>query len=152
MDIQKVVPTDLDTVASLVSEVSKIDIFPLLNAQGKEEFSERVIPDLCLTFNGENCLAIKAVSGGRLLGFAALRDGNYLTHLFISKEAQGAGLGRELLNHLLGSTDASEISLRSAVNSVSFYSHHGFVTTGDEAEFNGIRFVPMSLVRTHLAR
>lgn len=107
MEIQKVVPADLDAITSLVSEVSNIDILPLLNAQGKQEFIERVIPDLRTVFDGENFLAIKAVSGGKFLGFGALRDGNYLTHLFVSNEAQGAGLGRDLLTHLLASTEAN---------------------------------------------
>ncbi|MDN3685554.1 GNAT family N-acetyltransferase [Vibrio sinaloensis] len=53
-----------------------------------------------------------------------------------------------LLNHLLNQTDAREVSLRSSVNAVEFYNRNGFVATGEEAEFNGIRFVPMSLVRT----
>ncbi|MFW1558838.1 GNAT family N-acetyltransferase, partial [Vibrio parahaemolyticus] len=82
------------------------------------------------------------------LGFAALRGGNYLTHLFVANSQQGSGLGRTLLNHLLNLTDAREVSLRSSVNAVGFYSRNGFVATGEEAEFNGIRFVPMSLVRT----
>ncbi|EEW08897.1 conserved hypothetical protein [Vibrio mimicus VM573] len=120
----------------------------MLNAQGKQEFIERVIPDLRAVFDGEKFLALKAVLGGKLLGFGVLRDGNYLTHLFVSNEVQGTGLGRDLLNHLLASAKANEISLRSSVNAVGFYSHNGFVATGDEAEFNGIRFVPMSLVRT----
>jgi len=38
---------------------------------------------------------VKAVSNGELLGFAALRDGNYLTHLFVSQPPQGLGVGRE---------------------------------------------------------
>ena len=38
---------------------------------------------------------VKAISDGELLGFAALRDGNYLTHLFVSQPSQGAGVGRE---------------------------------------------------------
>ncbi|GAL35330.1 hypothetical protein JCM19240_3700 [Vibrio maritimus] len=39
----------------------------------------------------------------------------------------------------------AEVSLRSSVNAMSFYEKHGFVATGPESEFNGIRFVPMTL-------
>ena len=106
------------------------------------------MPDLATTFDDEKFLSIKAVSGGGMLGFAALRDGNYLTHLFVASSQQGSGLGRTLLNHLLNQTDACEVSLRSSVNAVGFYNRNGFVATGEEAEFNGIRFVPMFLVRT----
>ncbi|HAS64235.1 MAG TPA: GNAT family N-acetyltransferase [Vibrio sp.] len=147
MEIQKVVKADLDAVISLVSEVSNKDVLPLLNKQGKQEYQNRVLPDLATTFDDEKFLSVKAVSGGELLGFAALRDGNYLTHLFVSSSQQGVGLGRALLNHLLNQTEASEISLRSSVNAVGFYNHNGFEATAEEAEFNGIRFVPMSLVR-----
>ncbi|WP_432757997.1 GNAT family N-acetyltransferase [Motilimonas eburnea] len=33
----------------------------------------------------------------------------------------------------------------SSVNAVGFYQHNGFLATDEEAEFNGIRFVPMML-------
>ncbi|MGF1698484.1 GNAT family N-acetyltransferase [Vibrio lamellibrachiae] len=148
MEIQKVITTDLDAVTMLVSEVSEKDVLPFLNTQGKQEYKERVLPDLASTLDNNKFLSIKAVSGEELLGFAALRDGNYLTHLFVSSSSQGSGLGGDLLNHLLSKTDAKEISLRSSVNAVGFYSRNGFTATGEEAEFNGIRFVPMSLVRT----
>jgi len=147
MEIQKVVKADLDAVTSLVSEVSKNDVLPLLNARGKQEYKERVLPDLATIFDDERFLSVKAVSEGELVGFAALRSGNYLTHLFVSSSLQGAGLGRDLLSYLLHQTEANEISLRSSVNAVGFYRRNGFEVTGEESEFNGIRFVPMSLVR-----
>ncbi|AIW16436.1 GNAT family N-acetyltransferase [Vibrio tubiashii] len=148
MHIRKASSDDLDRVLSLVSEVSAIDILPLFSEQGKKQFIERVIPDLHTVFGGENFLAIKAVYDGKLLGFAALRDGNYVTHLFVSKQAQGSGLGRDMLNHLLASTESNEISLRSSINAMGFYRHNGFTVSGGEGEVNGIRFVPMSLIRT----
>jgi predicted GNAT family N-acyltransferase len=55
------------------------------------------------------------------------------------------GVGNFILSHLLGSTGVAEVSLRSSVNAMSFYEKHGFVATGSESEFNGIRFVPMTL-------
>ncbi|MCE2572362.1 GNAT family N-acetyltransferase [Motilimonas eburnea] len=144
MHIQQVAATDLESVTRLVAAVAKTDILPHFNQQGQQEFNERALPDLRNVFEGDNFLAVKAVADGKLLGFAALRDGNYLTHLFVANEARGTGLGRELLQHLLATT-ASEIRLRSSVNAVGFYQHNGFVATGEEAEFNGIRFVPMLL-------
>lgn len=148
MEIQKVLKADLDAVTRLVSEVSARDVLPLFNAQGKQEHKDRVLPDLATTFDDEKFISIKAVSNGEVLGFAALRDGNYLTHLFVANSEQGSGLGRTLLNHVLDQTDACEVSLRSSVNAVGFYNRNGFVATDEEAEFNGIRFVPMSLMRS----
>ncbi len=83
IDIQKVTPADLEAITQLVSEVSRRDILPLLNSQGQKAYKERVLTDLATTFDSEKFLSIKAVSDGKLLGFAALREGNYLTHLFV---------------------------------------------------------------------
>jgi GNAT superfamily N-acetyltransferase len=147
MEIQKITSTDLDAVTALVKEVSEVDVLPWLSSQGQQEYKERVLPDLATTFDEDRFLSVKAVSDGRLLGFAALRDGNYLTHLFVSQSSQGLGLGRQLLNFLLSTTDVKEVSLRSSVNAAGFYERNGFVATGEETEFNGIRFVPMTLVQ-----
>ncbi|MGF1706319.1 GNAT family N-acetyltransferase [Enterovibrio baiacu] len=147
MDIQKASKTDLAAITNLVSAVSEIDVLPLLTQQGQDEYKARVLPDLATTLDEKRFIAIKATSGSQLLGFAALRDGNYLTHLFVSHASQGTGLGRQLLAVLLNSTDAKEIRLRSSINAVGFYRHHGFEATDEESAFNDIRFVPMSLVR-----
>ncbi|MBV7297081.1 GNAT family N-acetyltransferase [Enterovibrio paralichthyis] len=147
MEIRKVVLKDLEAVQQLVNAVSKLDVMPLLNEQGQEEYKSRVLPDLATTFDDSRFYTVIALNDDVVIGFAALREGNYLTHLFVSKSAQGAGLGKTLLNHVLATTEAKEISLRSSLNASSFYASQGFETTGDEAAFNGIRFVPMRLVR-----
>ena len=146
MEILKVKETDLEALTQLVSEVSKVDVLPLFNAQGQQEYKQRVLPDLATALDDEKFVSVKAVANGKIVGFAALRSGNYLTHLFVANAAQGTGVGRDLLRFVLQTTDANEISLRSSVNAVNFYRHHGFVATDQEAEFNGIRFVPMSLI------
>ena len=147
MDIQKVDMADLELVKHFVSQVSEVDVLPHLNDQGKAEYKARVLPDIVTTFDTTRFQTLKVVDSGEIVGFAALRDGNYLTHLFVSKSMQGQGIGKRLLSVLLDTTDATEISLRSSVNAVGFYESYGFEATGSEADFNGIRFVPMSLAR-----
>ena len=147
MDIQKVDMADLELVKHFVSQVSEVDVLPHLNDQGKAEYKARVLPDIVTTFDTTRFQTLKVVDSGEIVGFAALRDGNYLTHLFVSKSMQGQGIGKRLLSVLLDTTDAIEISLRSSVNAVGFYESYGFEATGSEADFNGIRFVPMSLAR-----
>lgn len=148
MEFKRVTKHDLTAVKALVSNVSQSDVLPLLNTQGQHEYQRVVLPGIEATFATPNFTAIKAILNDHLVGFAALRDGNYLTHLFVAKSAQGKGIGGQLLAHLLHSTTAETITLRSSVNAVSFYHSQGFEANGEEAEFNGIRFVPMSLQRT----
>ncbi|QRV24931.1 GNAT family N-acetyltransferase [Marinomonas foliarum] len=147
MDIQQVDVADLEPVKLFISQVSAVDVLPNFNDQGKVEYQARVFPDIITTFDTERFQTLKVVDSGEVIGFAALRDGNYLTHLFVSKSVQGQGIGKRLLGTLLNTTDAKEISLRSSVNAVGFYESYGFEVTGSEADFNGIRFVPMCLVR-----
>lgn len=145
MDIQKVDMADLELVKHFIGQVSAVDVLPHFNDQGKAEYKARVLPDIVTTFDIERFQTLKAVCAGEIVGFGALRDGNYLTHLFVSKSMQGQGIGKRLLSALLNTTDSTEISLRSSVNAVGFYKSYGFEVTGNEADFNGIRFVPMSL-------
>ena len=147
MDIQKVDVADLELVKHFISQVSAVDVLPNFNDQGKAEYKARVLPDIVTTFDSERYQTLKVVLAGEIVGFGALRDGNYLTHLFVSKSVQGQGIGKRLLSALLNTTEAKEISLRSSVNAVGFYESYGFEATGSEADFNGIRFVPMCLTR-----
>ncbi|MCW4631266.1 MULTISPECIES: GNAT family N-acetyltransferase [Marinomonas] len=147
MDIQKVDMADLELVKHFIGQVSAVDVLPNFNDQGKAEYKARVLPDIITTFDAARFQTLKVVFAGEIVGFGALRDGNYLTHLFVSKSVQGQGIGKRLLSALLNTTEAKEISLRSSVNAVGFYESYGFEATGSEADFNGIRFVPMSLAR-----
>jgi predicted GNAT family N-acyltransferase len=147
MDIQQVEFVDLESVKRFISQVSEMDVLPNFNDQGKAEYKMRVLPDVVMTLDAERFQTLKVVSAGEIVGFGALRDGNYLTHLFVSKSMQGQGVGKQLLSTLLNTTDTKEISLRSSINAVGFYESYGFEATGNEAEFNGIRFVPMRFIR-----
>lgn len=145
--ISRVTREDLEEVEGLVLSVSEQDVLPHFNEEGKSEFLSRVLPDIEKTLNRVNFYSVKLVSDGKLVGFSALRDGNYLTHLFVAKGIQGQGAGRLLLDHVLAQTFEKEISLRSSVNAKAFYLAYGFNVEGVESEFNGIRFVPMQLLR-----
>jgi hypothetical protein len=45
----------------------------------------RVLPDVVMTLDAERFQTLKVVSAGEIVGFGALRDGYYLTHLFVSQ-------------------------------------------------------------------
>ncbi|GLQ29969.1 GNAT family N-acetyltransferase [Litoribrevibacter albus] len=145
MDIQKVSQDDLESITHLVLDVAKIDVFPHFNEKGQAEFKTRVLPDLNTILTEPNYLSVKAAISGEIVGVAALRNADYLTHLFVSKSCQGKGIGKALLNYLVTETKAQQVSLRSSINAVSFYESLGFECTAEEGDYNGIRFVPMTL-------
>lgn len=147
MQILAIHMDDLEAIAALMRDVSEVDVVPHFNEQGKMAYRARVLSDIQKIFDPASFNTVKLISEGVLVGFAALREGNYLTHLFVAKEMQGKGAGKLLLDYVLKGTDAKEISLRSSINVVSFYQAFGFETTDTESDFNGIRFVPMRLIK-----
>ncbi len=144
MKIETAQQTDLDNIQALVADTSEHDVLPLLSEEGRQVYQEHVVGSLASTLDPKTYVSIKAELDGQLVGYASLRDGNYLTHLFVSKSSQGSGLGKALLDALLSGTENEQVTLRSSINAVSFYQKHGFVTTGPEDQVHGIRFVPMS--------
>ncbi|NVK38762.1 MAG: GNAT family N-acetyltransferase [Gammaproteobacteria bacterium] len=145
MDILAATAIDADAIRNLILDVAAVDILPHFNDEGRLSFLESVLPDVEKTLDTSTFYAIKAMDKGQLVGFAALKNGDYLTHLFVAKRQQGVGLGKRLLAEVLaGVGQATRVSLRASVNAVSFYETNGFIVTGEESQFKGIRFVPMS--------
>lgn len=135
---------DLNSVLELVENVSQLDILPHFSKKGQVYFSSKVLPDIETAFDKVSFQSLKLIENGTLIGFGAIRDGEYITHLFIAKTCQGLGLGKLLLERLVDLSTSNKVSLRASINSVSFYEHQGFKATDKESEVNGIRFVPMS--------
>ncbi|ASD66610.1 GNAT family N-acetyltransferase [Pseudoalteromonas piscicida] len=139
---------DADAIERLMCEVSEVDVLPHFSQLGRDTYLNEIIPEVTQVMCNANFVGAKALLNGELIGFALLRDGNYLTHLFVAKSAQGKGIGGQLLDTVLASTSAAQISLCSSLNAASFYIALGFQATGQEAQRNGIRFIPMRLDRT----
>ncbi|AUJ70449.1 MULTISPECIES: GNAT family N-acetyltransferase [unclassified Pseudoalteromonas] len=148
ININAIQGEDADAIERLMREVSEADVLPNFSQLGKDTYLNEIIPEVTQVMCNANFVGAKALINGELIGFALLRDGNYLTHLFVAKSAQGKGVGRQLLDTVLASTSAAQISLCSSLNAASFYLALGFQATGQEAQKNGIRFVPMKLDRT----
>ena len=148
MQIIETTLEDLHSVIELVANVSQADILPHFDEEGRETFSSKILPDVKTTFDKACFDTLKVIENGKLIGFGAIRDRDYITHLFIENSYQGTGLGKSLLVQLLKLSDNEEVRLRASVNAVNFYESQGFKATDKETQVNGIRFLPMSRVST----
>lgn len=140
--------SDLDSIVELVERVSNSNILPHFSEEGRLFFTSKVLPDIKTTFDDTRFQRFKLTEHNQLIGFGAMRDHDYITHLFIDDDYQGTGLGKRLLHHLLKQSPSGEVRLRASVNAVNFYQAQGFEATAPESEVNGIRFVPMRWTRS----
>lgn len=83
MDIRRVEETDMAAVVELVEKVANSDILPHFSEKGRMTFISKVLPDLKTVFDKANFYSVKAVERGQLIGFGALREGSYITHLLL---------------------------------------------------------------------
>ncbi|MCG6221060.1 GNAT family N-acetyltransferase [Vibrio diabolicus] len=148
MNIEETEISDLGLVVDLVTRVSLANIVPYFSVRGQTTFASKILPDVETAFDKVRFQSVKATIGNELVGFGAIRDKEYITHLFVDVNYQGNGFGKLLLKHMLALSNGREVRLRASVNAVKFYKSQGFVATGTETEVSGIRFVPMVWVRT----
>ncbi len=143
MVIEATEHSDLAAVVDLVASVSVASIFPYFSEEGRSLFAAKVLPDVQTAFDREHFQSFKIKQDNKVIGFGAIREKSYITHLFVDTSYQGKGLGKLLLKQLLALGTTKEIRLRASVNAVNFYQSQGFVASDSEQEINGIRFVPM---------
>ncbi|HCH2612529.1 TPA: GNAT family N-acetyltransferase [Vibrio parahaemolyticus] len=148
MRIEETKESDFLQVVDLVKRVVDTDILPHFSNEGQELFSSKVWSDVETTFDKSKFQNLKLIENNKVIGFSALRKNDYITHLFIDTNFQNKGLGKLLLDNLLSLTESSEVRLRASVNAQNFYESQGFVATEGEQNVDGVRFVPMRLVRT----
>ncbi len=148
MKIEEAEISDLNLVVDLIINVSSVNILPYFNELGQATFASQILPDVETAFDKTRFQSVKVTLNNQLVGFGAIRDKGYITHLFVDVNHQGKGLGKLLLKHMLALSTGADVRLRASVNAVNFYKSQGFVTTGSEMEVSGLRFVPMVWVRT----
>ncbi|WP_087025027.1 GNAT family N-acetyltransferase [Thaumasiovibrio subtropicus] len=143
MQISEATLADLDSVKALISEVSRVDVLSEFTDEGRQSYQAFVIDALEEIFDRQAYVTLKACSEGKIVGVGAIKNGDYLSHLFVDKSVQGQGVGHLLLKRLMSSSSKQSITLRSSLNAVRFYERQGFNVTGPESQVAGIRFIPM---------
>ncbi|WP_299265639.1 GNAT family N-acetyltransferase [Halorientalis sp.] len=81
-------------------------------AQGIPPVREEPIRDWLDVLLAEDCLNVVALHDGAPVGHATLvpdEDGSYELAIFVVRPYQGAGIGTELLEHLLGSAQDARV-------------------------------------------
>ncbi|MGN0429690.1 MAG: GNAT family N-acetyltransferase [Acetatifactor sp.] len=90
----------------------------------------------------ENC--------GQIVGAASLRGKNLLSLLFVKEEYHRRGIGSSLIHalceYLQNEMGEHSMTVQSSPYAVNFYRKLGFVPTGEEEDYSGIRVTPMEMI------
>ena len=121
---------------------------PYFSGEGKNEFLRYVDPK-SLT-ERSNPLNIVALQNQKPIGYIELRDQNHVSLLFVAKEFQRKGVGKELIRQsidlcLQKMPGLQKITANASPKSVPAYKKMGFISEGREQIKNGVRSVPMAL-------
>lgn len=106
--------------------------------------------DLVKDFLLGKYLMLIALDGEKVIGAATVRDRNHLSLLFVDERYHHKGVGRALMDtlctYLKNEKGENSMTLKSAPYAVGFYERIGFLPTGPEEHYSGIRVTPMEKV------
>jgi GNAT superfamily N-acetyltransferase len=113
---------------------------PDFTEQGVAEFMRAVNEFVVEHLDGHHVTI--AEENGRLVGMIDVRDGTHVSLFFVEPSVRGRGVGRALMTHAFDGYNGP-VTVNSSRWAVPAYERLGFEVTGPEAEFLGIRSVPM---------
>lgn len=137
-------------VIDLVTEVFDKFIAPGYTLEGATEFYKYANVDSLSKRSKLNHFTILAKDKLQVIGIIEIRDLSHIAMFFVRSKSQKKGIGRALLDDAIKRIpkerdEIKALTVNSSPNAVEAYKKYGFITTGDEQNINGIRFIPMRL-------
>ena len=80
----------------------------------------------------------------KIVGFITIKNKNHLFHLFVDKKYHKKGIAKELWNYIKAHYDVSNMSVNASLFSTKIYESFGFKISGEESEYLGLKYHPMS--------
>jgi len=139
-----------ERVCCFVRRVFNDFVAPIFAKEGVEEFLRYIAPDLIAQRTQSHHLTLIAEEDEELIGVIEMRNFNHISLLFVARERQRQGIGRQLLQEVLKiarryEPELSAVDVHSSPNAVDAYERLGFKAVGPEKLENGIYFIPMRI-------
>ena len=150
VSIRRMEPGEEDQICQLVLQVFNDFVAQLYEHEGVEEFTRYVEAKLMAKRVQSNHFILIAEANEKLIGTVEMKNFNHISLLFVSREKQHQGVGRQLVKEALRiarlhNPELSEVDVHSSPNAVDAYKKFGFHTAGPETLENGISFIPMKM-------
>ena len=139
-----------EQVCRLVLQVFNEFVAQLYDIEGVKEFTRYLDANLMAERVQNNHFILIAEANKKMIGAIEMRDFNHISLLFVSREKQHQGVGRQLVREALRiarrhDPGLSEVDVHSSPNAVDAYIKFGFHTSGPETLENGISYIPMKM-------
>ena len=144
LEMRTLKEAELPEAMKLVWEVFLEFEAPEYSRQGIEEFRSFLSPQQIGKAVGHGEIALCAAFWEKdMAGVMAVRNKKHLCLLFVKREFQRRGIGRELLSWAKGESGGC-LTVHASPYGIPFYLATGFTADGPEREENGIRYTPMT--------
>ncbi len=141
-------PKEFKDISLFLQKIFLNSISPLYDELGTQTFLEYIHPDRLKERSGEperySQFLLENFEG--ILGFMEVRDGSHISLLFIKKEHQRRGWGKNLISlaeRLAKDHHHSYMTLNASPNSKEAYCSMGFVMQSELQMVNGVEFYEM---------
>ncbi len=134
----------------LVWDVFVQDVAPCYTSEGVEAFSQFIrYENIEQKMRTEGLTVFGAYEGNVLKGAGAIHPSGHIALLFVKKEDQGKGIGKQIFHALCGyaaqTFHVTKITVNAAPGSVEAYRHFGMRDVASEQVRDGIRFIPLEM-------
>ncbi|MBD8696623.1 GNAT family N-acetyltransferase [Stenotrophomonas sp. CFBP 13718] len=144
MSVRALAPHDFEAASAICIAAFTQSVAPTVTAQGVATFgSIAAASSFAKRFVGDNKILVFE-EAGRVVGVIELKEGRHISMLFVDPDAQGRGIGRQLVEAALAQARAELITVSASLPSVPAYTRYGFALAGPVAEAAGLIYQPMN--------
>jgi len=148
LKIEKLQQKDIITVSKLIDNSFIASVAPTLTDEGIVNFQKGITPESIKERLLKGNIFIVCKYNNIIVGVGEIRNNNHLNLLFIEPSEQKKGIGRKLIFSLINDVTQSEITVNSSLNAIAVYKKLGFKISASQNEIAGIKYQPMTYVKT----
>jgi GNAT superfamily N-acetyltransferase len=144
--IREATPDDAEDVSLLIHSLLPAFINKPAGIAAQHFLTHVTSRQLSNNFVDKQFYTVVATIESDLVGYASLRGGNHLYHVFVSPAYQGLGLSRQMWLALQkNSPQTTQFKVNASLNAMAVYEHFGFCIEGKQVDLDGFSYQPMVL-------
>lgn len=140
---------DAGTISHLITQHLDL-ILPFPEDSEAPNFLNAITPEAIeVSLGSGDFWYVLAECQGKAMGTIGIRKPNHLFHLFVTKDARGSGISRQLFEtacqRVRRESPDQTMTVNATPNALAIYRHFGFEATAPQKIKNGVAFIPMIL-------